>query len=94
MEPLRCEAIVTWTKGDFHWLPVYCRQTVGVRGYWAKDARAHENTDHFVTYCSIEGHRENCERRFPPADPLHTHFDDRDANLIECPACELAEARA
>ena len=27
-------------------------------------------------------------------DGAHTHFDERDANLADCPACERAEARA
>ena len=71
-----CQAIITWTKGDYRFLPVYCGQTVGVRGYWERDARKTTNTDHYVTYCSIKGHRENVERRFPPeGTPVPEQFD-------------------
>jgi hypothetical protein len=61
-----CEAIITWTKGDYRFTPVYCTQTVGIRGYWSRNGSLSDHADHFVTYCSIPGHRENCERRFPP----------------------------
>ena len=65
-EPLTCSAIVRWEPTPFaRYAPVLCRQRVGLRGYWAQTA-AWENTDHYVTYCPIEGHRENCERRFAP----------------------------
>lgn len=69
MEPLTCEAIITWVRGDYRFRPVFCGQVVATRGYWEAGARARTNTDHWVTFCSIPGHRENCERRFPAQEP-------------------------
>jgi hypothetical protein len=58
-----CDAIIGQTRGEFRFVPVYCAQTVGVRGYWSKGPG--QSGDHFVRYCSIPGHFENCERRYP-----------------------------
>lgn len=69
IEPLRCEATVGQEPSDWGFRSVRCGQTVAVRGYWAQTHRW-ENTGHFAVYCSVPGHRENVERRFPPlAEP-------------------------
>ncbi len=60
---LQCQAIVGQTRGDFRFVPVHCTQTVAIRGYWSQGPG--QSGQHFVTYCSIEGHRANCERRYP-----------------------------
>lgn len=60
-EPLACEAILTWADAR----PVFCSRVVGIRGYWAIRG-PFEVSDHFVTYCAIDGHRSGLERRFPP----------------------------
>jgi hypothetical protein len=86
---LTCEAVTGKRAGTWGWEPVTCGQSVAL--VTVRDAAG---ILHHV--CSIEGHRADVVRRFGETvlPEEHTHFDDRDANGAECPACDLAEARA
>jgi hypothetical protein len=88
-----CEAVTGARAGEWGFEPVTCTQSVGLVSF--TDA---VGTTHHA--CARFGHLASVTRRFGepvwPGDlPVeHSHFDDRDANLVECPACEAAEARA
>lgn len=76
----------------------YCSQTVGLQ-------RWHDTSGHEHAACSR--HLVSMQSRWTPepaipgvyvsvteADalwPVHTHFDDRDANLADCPACDFVD---
>jgi len=91
-----CQQLMTRSDGARR----YCSQTVAV-SHWF-DTTGHE-------HAACSRHVASMKSRWVPeaAVPFgvseaeawalwdgHTHFDERDANLADCPACERAEARA
>ena len=89
IEPLRCAAIIRWEPTPFaRYSPVSCSQSVGIRGYWAQTRPTDYTGGHYVTYCPIEGHRQNVARRFAPrvdlpesADPVTAAKAERERAL-------------
>jgi hypothetical protein len=85
--PLRCKATISVEPAPYGFRPVQCGQVVGIRGYWAK-TEPWENTDHFATYCALEGHQANVRRRFAartdvpqaPAEPPEPRWLHEDPN--------------
>lgn len=90
IQPLTCNAFIGKRAGTYGFEFVTCTQVVGLRGFWAVTERW-ENTDHYVSYCAIEGHEANVRRRFAPdpalngipADPPRPVFLHEDATFYE-----------
>jgi hypothetical protein len=77
----RCDATIGRTAADFGFLPVACRQTVGVREFITTSGLA-------VGYCALDGHEASVRRRFAErVAPV------RKARVRGCPTCADANRR-
>ena len=103
-----CEAIVGRTPGEWGFVPVTCGQSVGLVTLMDAAGITHHACARFghreqlvrrfgetvlpEEPDPIDLAKWTADWTATDAGYSHTHFDDRDANLVECPACDLIEA--